>query len=94
MGTKHHYVSKFFLASFTDPEVPPGRDPWLWVGSISDGTVKRRAPANIGWSRDLFAGPGGLRDREQQLEDFLAEQVEGRRLALFATSWHFQSVRR
>lgn len=38
---------------------------------------KRRAPKNIGWVRDLFAGPGGLADRQARLEEYIAQQVEG-----------------
>jgi len=39
---------------------------------------QQEAPKNIAWSTDLFAGPGGLAERESTLEAFLATRVEGR----------------
>ena len=48
----HHYVSHFHLRQFCDPESLDARDSWLWVGSFADGSVRRRAPKNIGgWPR-------------------------------------------
>lgn len=77
MATRDHYVSRFFLSGFTDLSTPSGADPWLWVGRIPERDIRRRAPKNVAWSRGLFQGSGGLADREQRLEDFLAQQVEG-----------------
>jgi Protein of unknown function (DUF4238) len=73
----HHYISKFHLRAFCDPAGLSTPDPWLWIGDLSDGSVKRRAPKNVGTWRDLFAGPGGLVDEQASLESFLAENVEG-----------------
>lgn len=73
----HHYVSKFHLAQFCDPESLSTRDPWLWLGTIADGSVKRRAPKNVGTVPDLFDGPGGFAESEVSIETFLASDVEG-----------------
>jgi hypothetical protein len=73
----HHYVSKFHLRAFCDPAGLCTSDPWVWVGNISDGSVKRRAPKNVGTSPDLFEGPGGLMDEQASLESYLANNVEG-----------------
>ena len=73
----HHYVSKFHLREFCDPDSLHTADPWVWYGNLSDGSVKRRAPKNIGTSPDLFDGPGGLAQAEATLEDFLANNIEG-----------------
>ena len=77
MASRDHYVSRFFLSQFVDPTADCDAEPWLWVADVSRGTVRRRAPKNIAWSRDLFSGPGGLADRRQRLEEHLAGQVEG-----------------
>lgn len=77
MNSRHHYVSQFHLRGFTDPEVAKLQEPWLWVGDCATGLIERRAPKNLAWSTDLFAGPGGLADRESSLEAFLATHVEG-----------------
>lgn len=53
------------------------QEPWLWVGHCATSSIKRRAPKNLAWSTDLFAGSGGLADRESSLESFLATHVEG-----------------
>lgn len=73
----HHYVSKFHLRQFCDPASLHTPDPWLWIGRISDGSVRRRAPRNIGTLSGLFDGPGGLADPGATLERFLANEVEG-----------------
>jgi hypothetical protein len=73
----HHYVSRFHLREFCDPDSIGTRDPWLWVGNLADGSVKRRAPKNIGIRADLFDGPGGFADSEATIESFLANKVEG-----------------
>ena len=37
-----HHVSKFHLSAFCDPAAAGAPDPWLWVGSTADDSVKRR----------------------------------------------------
>lgn len=54
MSSKQHYVSRFHLAWFTDASVGAEEDPWLWIGDRSDGSVRRRAPKNVGWARQLY----------------------------------------
>jgi hypothetical protein len=77
MASKHHYISQFHLRQFLDPESASSRDPWLWVGDIATGTVKRRAPKNLAWARGMFDGPGGFEQAEKTIETFLATEVEG-----------------
>ena len=77
MGAQHHYVSKFHLSQFTDPDSLGTKDPWLWQGFVADHAVKRRAPKNVGTANLMFDGPGGLVERDATLEDFLAKEVEG-----------------
>ena len=72
-----HYVSKFHLREFCDPSSIGTRDPWLWVGSLAEGSVKRRSPKNIGTAADLFDGPGGLARPATTIESFLANEIEG-----------------
>lgn len=72
-----HHVSRFHLSTFSDPASVRTPDPWLWVGSTADGSVKRRSPKNVGTVSGLFNAPGGLADPEASLETFLANEVEG-----------------
>lgn len=73
----NHYVSKFHLREFCDPGSISSRDPWLWVGSIKAGSVKRRSPKNVGTTAGLFEGPGAFEDPNSSVEHFLANEVEG-----------------
>ncbi len=77
LAAQHHYVSKFHLMQFTDPDSLAMKDPWVWQGFLPDGPVKRRAPKNVGTANLMFDGPGGLADRDATLESFLADEVEG-----------------
>lgn len=77
MSAQHHYVSKFHLREFCDPDSLSTRDPWVWLGLVETGTVKRRSPKNFGTAPLMFDGPGGLADRESTIESFLANEVEG-----------------
>lgn len=76
MTERHHYVSRFHLRGFTDPDADTSRDPWVWIGDCQTGEVKRRAPTNFGWERELYGSPGALADRNSKLETYLAEKVE------------------
>lgn len=77
VSAQHHYVSKFHLRQFLDPDSLSQKDPWLWQGFLPHGPIKRRAPKNVGTKSLMFDGPGGLADRESTLESFLANEVEG-----------------
>jgi hypothetical protein len=72
-----HHVSRFHLSAFCDPAASGTTDPWLWIGSIANGSTKRRSPKNVGTVSGLFSGPGGLADPAASLEKFLANEVEG-----------------
>lgn len=72
--SRQHYVSRFHLSAFCDPASIGTRDPWLWIGSTADQSVRRRSPKNVA---GLFDGPGGFSEPEARLETFLANDVEG-----------------
>lgn len=76
MSAQHHYVSKFHLRHFVDPESLSQKDPWLWLGLIPDGPVKRRSPKNVGTGTLAFDGHGAFRDKSTSLESFLSHEVE------------------
>jgi hypothetical protein len=72
----HHYISKFHLKQFLDPNSLSTKDPWLWQGFVLDGLVRRRGPKNVATHPSMFDGPGCLADRDATLESFLANEVE------------------
>ncbi len=72
-----HYVSRFHLSAFCDPASTGTPDPWLWVGSTADQSVRRRSPKNVATVPGMFDGPGGFSEPGASLEMFLANEVEG-----------------
>ena len=48
-------------------------DPFVWLGSLTTGEVKRRSPKNISIVRGLYDGPGGFDDPSALIETHLAK---------------------
>lgn len=76
MGDRHHYVPQFHLKGFADPSSTASPDPWLWIADCADGEIRRRAPKNLGWERDLYAVPGAFSSADARLEEYLAQKIE------------------
>ena len=76
MGDRHHYVAQFHLRRFTDPSSLKSPDPWLWIADCADGEIRRRAPRNLGWERDLYDVPGAFAAVDARLEEHLAQNIE------------------
>ena len=64
MGHKRqHWVPRSYLASWCDPDTPPGQEPYVWLFQKDGTNVKRRAPDNIFHETDLYTiDVGGQRD--------------------------------
>lgn len=73
MSTRAHTVPRFYLSGFQAPESESSRDPFVWLGSVSTGEIKRRSPKNISIVRGLYDGPGGLTGPNETIEDHLAK---------------------
>jgi hypothetical protein len=72
MAIRAHTVPKFYLGGFVSSEPHDGSDPFVWLGSLATGEVKRRAPKNISTVRGFYDGPGGLADTSQTMEAHLS----------------------
>lgn len=81
MNTKkhknQHYVPRFYLKQWCDPNVPHGQEPYVWVFSKEGGEGKSRSPQNIFCKNDLYTRllPDGKRDLT--LENYLS-RIEGK----------------
>ena len=73
MGTRAHTVPRFYLGGFIAPESERGTDPFVWLGDLVTGEVKRRSPKNISIARSLYDGPGGFTDSGKSIEAHLAQ---------------------
>jgi hypothetical protein len=67
---EHHYIPRFYLRAFRDPACPEGQDPWLWVVDLTERSVSRRSPKNVGKAANYYAFPdggGGLNQAGEQV---------------------------
>ena len=51
----HHFVPRFLLAGFTDPDTPRGQEPYTWVRYPDSPSWKKRAPQNLASETDYYA---------------------------------------
>lgn len=76
MGTRAHTVPRFFLNGFVAKQSAPDRDPFVWMGILSTGEIKRRSPKNVSISSGLYDGIGGFKEGDRTIEGHLS-RVEG-----------------
>jgi hypothetical protein len=73
VSTRAHTVPRFYLRGFVAPESEKHRDPFVWLGSLSTGTIERRSPKNISISRGFYDGIGGFADDSKSIEAHLSQ---------------------
>jgi hypothetical protein len=73
MGTRAHTVPRFYLGGFVAPESESDSDPFVWLGDLVTGEIKRRSPKNISIARSLYDGPGGFTGTGKSIEAHLAQ---------------------
>ena len=79
---EHHYVPKFYLKKFCDPNTPEGQEPYVWVAPKSGGEWKRRAPKNTGFETDLYSVTTKDEKKSDEIEKLLSA-VESRVARLY-----------
>ena len=72
-ATRARTVPKFYLQGFVAPESENESDPFVWLGSLTSGEIKRRSPKNISIARGLYDGPGGFDGPGVSIEGHLAQ---------------------
>jgi hypothetical protein len=88
--TRDHFVSKFYLEGFCDPNPPPGKRPALSVYSKKQKSWKVLTPENVAVETDYYtvSAPSGAKDRrieealsaiESRAARIIRERVEARR---------------
>lgn len=73
MATRGHTVPRFYLAGFAAPESEGSADPFVWLGSLTTGEVKRRSPKNVSITRGLYDGAGAFDDPAKSIEAHLSQ---------------------
>ncbi len=51
---KQHYITRAYLADFTDPETPAGQEPYIWVLERESKAAFRRAPHKVAVKTDYY----------------------------------------
>jgi hypothetical protein len=61
---RQHWVPRSYLATWCDPDLPPGFEPYVWRFPKDGGQGQRKAPKNIFWKTDFYTIhlPDGQRD--------------------------------
>jgi Protein of unknown function (DUF4238) len=70
-----HTVPKFYLSGFVDA-TNKGHEPYLWIGSVSDNSISRKAPKNVSIVNGYYDGQGGFENSDASLEKHLSS-IEG-----------------
>ncbi len=73
MAIRAHTVPRFYLGGFVAPESEGNSDPYVWIGALATGEVKRRSPKNVSISPGLYDGPGGFDDADASIEVHLSK---------------------
>jgi hypothetical protein len=47
VGAGHHFLPRFYLQGFTDPDPPRGHEPFLWVHRFGEPGWKKKSPKNL-----------------------------------------------
>ena len=89
-STRAHTVPRFYLRNFVAPESEhtTNIDPFVWLGSLTTGEVKRRSPKNVSIESGYYDGPGGFDLPDASIERHLAkiESEAAIAIAKFAAS--------
>ncbi len=72
MATRAHTVPRFYLAGFVSAAAQAGVEPFVFVGSVADLGITRRAPKNLSIARGFYDGPGGFKSPEASIETHLS----------------------
>jgi hypothetical protein len=73
VATRAHSVPSFYLRGFVAPESESTPDPFVWLGMLNTGEIKRRSPKNISITSGLYDGPGGFEEVDASIEKHLAK---------------------
>ena len=63
-----HYVPACYLAGFTDPDVPPRHEPFVWVRTRGSDLWRRRAPINVANEPEFYSFEGAAGERRRDVE--------------------------
>jgi len=69
---KHHYIPRFYLDRFTDPDTPSNQQPYLWIHEPGVGW-KKKSPENTAAQSGYYALPEESGADTEGVERMLAQ---------------------
>ncbi len=54
MGQKQHFIPRFYLSAFVDPETPSGHEPYVWIADLKNRSVSKKAPRSIARENNFY----------------------------------------
>ena len=63
VAKNQHFLPRFYLSQFVDPETPPMMEPYVWLYEMAGQRWRRRAPKNVASLRHYYA----YRDEDDQI---------------------------
>ena len=69
---RQHYLPRFYLQGFIDPDGPRGHTPFVWVYRKAERRWKKRSPKKLGRRTDMYSFASESRDRDDRVEKAIA----------------------
>ena len=73
---KQHYLPRFYLEGFQDPEIPKGQTPYVWLYRKKDREWKKRAPHRVATESDRYSFVDSAGVRHDEIEKYFS-RIEG-----------------
>lgn len=80
--TKQHYVPRYYLSGWVDPNTPKGQEPYVWFFKRGERKGRKRAPSNLFTETDLYTLKHQSGKKIYKIEETLSN-LEGRYATIF-----------
>ena len=68
-----HFLSRFYLSGFCDPDVPAGHTPFVWTQTLQQSVWRRKSPKKLATTPDLYTFSKADGTKDQSLEELLGK---------------------
>ncbi|TVM04057.1 MAG: hypothetical protein CV087_02380 [Candidatus Brocadia sp. WS118] len=82
MAESQHYIPRFYLREFTDPETPNGYEPYVWKYEHESKKWKKKSPRNIASKPDFYSFIDQEGKRRDEIEKMLSI-IEGKTASIY-----------
>ena len=82
MAESQHYIPRFYLKEFTDPETPDSWEPYVWVYEHASKEWKKKSPKNIASKPDFYSFVDQKGEKRDEIEKGLSI-IEGKTASIY-----------